>query len=128
MKKVRLVLIGAGNRGTAYTDLGAEFCPEMELIAVADPDPVRRNYIRDKFQLSEDCCFETGEELLKQPKMADAAIIATQDRDHFRLAMKAIEKGYHLLLEKPAATIAVLLSVYSLGFHSQFFSEISLRS
>jgi predicted dehydrogenase len=103
MKKVRLVLIGAGNRGTAYTDLGAEFCPEMELIAVADPDPVRRNYIRDKFQLSEDCCFETGEELLKQPKMADAAIIATQDQKHYALAMEAIKVGYHLLLEKPAA-------------------------
>ena len=76
MKKVNLVLIGAGDRGTTYADLGAESCPEMEIVAVADPDPVRRNYIKDKFQLSDDACFEYGEDLLKLPKMADAAIIA----------------------------------------------------
>jgi predicted dehydrogenase len=35
--------------------------------------------------------------------MADAAIIATQDQMHYHLAMQAIEVGYHLLLEKPAA-------------------------
>ena len=35
--------------------------------------------------------------------MADAAIIATQDKDHYALAIEAINKGYHLLLEKPAA-------------------------
>ena len=103
MKKVKLVLIGAGDRGTTYADLGAESCPEMELVAVADPDPVRRNYIRDKFSLPPERCFETGEELLKHPKMADAAIIATQDQKHYTLAIEAIACGYHLLLEKPAA-------------------------
>lgn len=103
MKKVKLILIGAGDRGTTYADLGAESCPEMEIVAVADPDPVRRNYIKDKFGLSEDFCFEYGEDLLKLPKMADAAIIATQDQKHYHLAMQAIEQGYHLLLEKPAA-------------------------
>ena len=103
MKKVKLVLIGAGDRGTTYADVGSEVCPEMEIVAVADPDPVRRNYIRDKFGLSEERCFEYGEDLLKLPKMADAAIIATQDREHYELAMSAIEVGYHLLLEKPAA-------------------------
>ena len=103
MKKVKLILVGAGDRGTSYVNLGAEFCPEMEIVAVADPDPVRRNYIKDKFGLSENVCFEYGEDLLKLPKMADAAIIATQDQQHYHLAMAAIEKGYHLLLEKPVA-------------------------
>ena len=103
MKKIKIVLIGAGDRGTTYVDLGAEACPEMEIVAVADPDPVRRNYVRDKFKLSEEVCFDWGEDLLKLPKMADAAIIATQDQKHYHLAMAAIEKGYHLLLEKPAA-------------------------
>ena len=103
MKKVRIVLIGAGDRGTTYANLGAESCPEMEIVAVADPDPVRRNYIRDKFGLDEESCFEWGEDLLRLPKMADAAIIATQDKMHYHLAMAAIDKGYHLLLEKPVA-------------------------
>ena len=103
MEKVKLVLIGAGDRGTTYANLGAASCPEMEIVAVADPDPVRRNYVKDKFGLSEDACFEYGEDLLKLPKLADAAIIATQDQLHYHLAMQAIAQGYHLLLEKPAA-------------------------
>ncbi|MBE6546407.1 MAG: Gfo/Idh/MocA family oxidoreductase [Ruminococcaceae bacterium] len=103
MKKVKLILIGAGDRGTTYADFGAEACPEMELVAVADPDPVRRNYIKEKFNLPDSACFEWGEDLLKLPKMADAAIIATQDQKHYHLALQAIEQGYELLLEKPAA-------------------------
>ena len=103
MKKVKVILIGAGDRGTTYADLGAENCPEFELVGVADPDSVRRNYIRDKFNLPEERCFTTWEHILDMPKWADAAIIATQDQLHFAPAMKAIELGYDLLLEKPAA-------------------------
>lgn len=103
MKKVKFILIGAGNRGTTYAKLGAENCPEFELVGVADPDPVRRNYIKEKFNLPEECCFTTWEDILAMPKWADAAIIATQDQLHFAPAMKAIELGYELLLEKPAA-------------------------
>lgn len=103
MKKVTFVVIGAGDRGTRYVDMGVESCPEMQVVAVADPDPVRRNYIKNKCSVPEENCFEWGEDLLKLPKMADAAIIATQDQKHFHLAMQAIERGYEILLEKPAA-------------------------
>lgn len=103
MKKIKFILIGAGDRGTTYADLGAECCPEFELVAVADPDPVRRNYIRDRFGLPESACYRSWEEILAEPRMADAAIIATQDRMHFAPAMRAIELGYELLLEKPVA-------------------------
>ncbi|MBQ9112636.1 MAG: Gfo/Idh/MocA family oxidoreductase [Clostridia bacterium] len=98
-----MILIGAGNRGTTYVRHGAESCPEFELVGVADPDPVRRNYIKDKFSLPDIACFDSWEKILDQPRMADAAIIATQDKMHVEPAMKAISLGYHLLLEKPAA-------------------------
>ncbi len=104
MKKVKLVLIGAGDRGTTYLDLGADTCPEMmEVVGVADPDPVRRNYIKNKFSIPDERTFEWGEDLLALPKFADAAIIATQDQKHYDLAIKAISAGYELLLEKPAS-------------------------
>ena len=103
MKKIRFILIGAGDRGTTYADLGAQNCPEFELVGVADPDPERRTYIQRSFSLPDDACFTTWEEILARPKFADAAIIATQDRLHFAPAMRAIELGYHLLLEKPVA-------------------------
>ena len=103
MEKLKFILVGAGGRGTTYVREGKNHCPEMELVAVADPNPVRRNYIQDMFNLSDEACYEWGEELLDLPKMADVAIIATQDKDHCRMALKAIDKGYDLLLEKPVA-------------------------
>ena len=48
-------------------------------------------------------CFATGEELLALGKIADAAVIATMDRDHFKLTMQAISLKYDLLLEKPVS-------------------------
>jgi len=101
MKKIKIILIGAGDRGTTYAELGAQNCPEFELVGVADPDPERRDYIRRMFALPADACFACWEEILDRPKFADAAIIATQDRLHFAPAMRAIELGYQLLLEKP---------------------------
>ena len=59
MKKVKLVLIGAGDRGTTYADLGFDHCPEMELVAASDPNPVRRNrnfHKRSKHHRN-DACF-----------------------------------------------------------------------
>ncbi|MBO5701736.1 MAG: Gfo/Idh/MocA family oxidoreductase [Clostridia bacterium] len=103
MKKIKVILIGAGNRGTTYARHAFDACPEIELVAVADPNPVRRNHIKEKFGLPESACFEGWKDILALEKFADAAIIATQDQMHFEPAMKAIELGYHLLLEKPAA-------------------------
>jgi predicted dehydrogenase len=103
MEKIKVILIGAGNRGTTYARHAYDACPELEIVAVADPNPVRRNHIKEKFSLPDSACFENWENILALPKFADAAIIATQDQMHFEPAMKAIELGYHLLLEKPAA-------------------------
>ena len=38
---------------------------------------------------------------LAQPRLADVMIVATQDRQHVRAALAALDKGYHILLEKP---------------------------
>ena len=103
MKKLKVIVIGLGSRGTTYTKHGFEACPEFELVGIADPDPERRNHVKNLCNLDESVCFENWEDILALPKFADAAIIATQDKMHFEPAMKAIELGYHLLLEKPAA-------------------------
>jgi hypothetical protein len=42
---------------------------------------------------------------MEQPKLADAALICTMDRLHYQPAMKGLEKGYHILLEKPMSPV-----------------------
>ena len=99
MKNV--IIIGAGNRGAGYADIMKEMKDDFRVVAVAEPVEGKRNYIRDLFDVPEDMCHTSWEELLSRPKFADLAVIATMDRDHFAPAMAAIEKGYDLLLEKP---------------------------
>lgn len=101
-KKKKLILIGGGNRGNSYTSIGKEL-GKFELIAIAEPLKIRREYLAAKHGVPEEMCFESWEPLLALGKIADAAIISTMDRDHFAPAMKAIEVGYDILLEKPAA-------------------------
>lgn len=99
MKKI--IVIGAGGRGTLYSDLAFQMRDEFEIVAVAEPTKTRRDYIRDLYNIPENMCQTSWEELLAMPKFADLVIIATMDREHFAPVMAAIEKGYNILLEKP---------------------------
>lgn len=106
MKKLRVVIIGAGARGVAYAENLKEMEERYEVVGVADPIEKRRNTIKKMFDLESKQCFEKWEDLLCGEKIADVAIIATQDNGHYNPAMKAIELGYNLLLEKPVAQTA----------------------
>jgi len=105
MKTLKVVLIGAGNRGKTYTGHMKNH-GGFEVVGVAEPIPERREYARKTHNIPEENCFDTYETLLARPKFADIAIISTSDALHYAPAMMAIEKGYNLLLEKPAAPTA----------------------
>ena len=96
-----VIVIGAGGRGTTYSDIAAKMGDAFRVIAVAEPIEKRRNYIRDLYNIPEEMCHTSWEDFLSRPKFADLVIIATMDRDHFAPTMAAIEKGYDILLEKP---------------------------
>lgn len=106
MKKLKVILIGAGNRGKTYTDVMKKMPEQYEVVAVAEPIDNRREDIKAIHNLSDDRCFTDWKPLLELGKIADIAVIATMDRDHFAPSMKAIELGYDLLLEKPIAPTA----------------------
>lgn len=106
MKTLTVALIGAGLRGDIYTTHMCE-CPEqLKVVAVAEPIAGRREKVQKRHGITDDMCFETGEELLQRPKLADIALICTQDNQHYHLAMQAIAKGYDILVEKPVAPTA----------------------
>ncbi len=98
------VVIGAGDRGAnAYVPLLLEE-PELgSIVGVAEHDPDRRAAFAKRFRLPEDACFADSRDLLERPRLADFALIATQDSHHVEPALSALEGGYHVLLEKPMA-------------------------
>ena len=100
---MKFVLIGAGQRGMIYARYAYE--KGHVIAAVAEKDTVKRELAGEAFGIPEKCRFATGAELLSRPRLGDAAIIATMDRDHYSEAIPALEKGYHLLLEKPISPI-----------------------
>ena len=69
-------------------------------MGVADARPNRLEKMKERFALKDDVCFSDWQDLVKQPKMADIAIVATQDRMHKDPAIALAKLGYHLLLEK----------------------------
>lgn len=101
MKQVTAVLIGAGSRGNAYGNYAINFPHELNFVAIADPDIERSQLFAKQHEIPEDCVYSTWTDVLTQPQLADVMVITTQDRMHYEPTMRALEKGYHVLLEKP---------------------------
>lgn len=97
---MKIVLIGAGQRGRTYAD--EAYSKDMaQVAAVVEPDDKRREDARISLNIPSNRCYKTCEELWAQGKIADAAIIASMDRDHYVQTMAALDLGYDILLEKP---------------------------
>ena len=104
--RITLVGIGCGSRTRTYMKLAMEYPDKFRIVAAADPVTVRAEQVRDfapEAERDSIRLFENADALLSQPKMADVAIIGTQDDYHFEPAKRALELGYDLLLEKPIA-------------------------
>jgi predicted dehydrogenase len=103
-KKITFALIGAGSRGlTVYADYIRQNPEQAQVVAVAEPRDVNRNRAVELHNIKPENVFKTWQDLLDRPKLADAVIIATNDRMHAEPAILAASKRYHILLEKPIA-------------------------
>jgi predicted dehydrogenase len=102
VNRVDLAVAGAGIRGTTYA-MHAVATGRAAVVAVAEPDPARRDAFAERFGVPPERRFATWEALAAQPKLADAVVVATQDRMHVEPAVAFAGLGYHLLLEKPMA-------------------------
>lgn len=103
---IKVVLIGAGNRGETYTSIMHEYPEKFQVVAVADPVESRREYVKKMHNIPQDLCFDSYQKLFEKGKIADIAVIATQDRMHYEPTMQAISLKYDILLEKPISPSA----------------------
>ena len=103
MKPVRVLVIGAGSRGTAYSRYIDRHRDDAVVVGVADPSEFHRGRIAEMFSLPLDNVWADWAEAASKPRFADAAIVATPDAAHAAPAIALAEKGYHILLEKPMA-------------------------
>lgn len=107
MKQLKLGLIGAGERGAnSYAPYALQCPKEVTFTCVAEPLDDRRARFAADHKIADEMQFTDWPQMLEKNPNLDGIIIATQDRDHYAPAMACIEKGYHLLLEKPMAETA----------------------
>jgi len=103
-----IIVVGAGNRGTEafaprFQQLKEKGC-DINIVGVADPDENARTSFAQRYGLPENRSFanfvqafdEIGDE-------ANAVLNATPDEVHHEVALDALGRGYHQLLEKPMA-------------------------
>lgn len=101
MEKITFAILGMGNRGTAYAANILKYPEQAQITAMADNRRIRLDAANKHVQLPQERLFDGAESILSQPKLADIMVIATQDAQHRDHAIRAMELGYDLLLEKP---------------------------
>lgn len=125
MKTVRIGIIGLGNIGKYHADyLLNRKVSRCELTAVADPiAPLERFHSLQTFRDAES---------LIHSDVVDAVIIATPHYQHTTLGIAALEKGLHVMVEKPVsvhkADAERLIATHRQRSELQFAAMFQLRT
>lgn len=98
-------VIGYGGRGSLYARL-LNGRGDFTLTAVCDINPDKLDKAVRDTGISRDKTFTDPEKFFAAGKQADALILSTMDRTHYAYAIRALNSGYDLLLEKPIAESA----------------------
>ncbi len=104
MKKIKMAVIGAGNRGGVYSSYSLVHPNEMEIVAVVDTsDKVRKEY-GDKYNLAENRRFSSVDDFINAKIECDIVAVTTMDKDHVWISKIVLNSGYDILLEKPVTS------------------------
>jgi predicted dehydrogenase len=104
MEPIEAVMVGAGNRGYLVFGAYAQRNPDrLRFVAVAEPDEARRARFGDAHEIPQERRFASWEDLVRAPRLGQAALNATMDRTHHSSTVALLNAGYHVLLEKPMA-------------------------
>ena len=105
MAPVELLIAGGGSRGATFAGWAARHPERARVVAVAEPREDRREALADAHGVHPDLRFADWREAVgRRRPVADAAIVATLDREHTEPAIALAGQGYALLIEKPLAT------------------------
>ncbi|MDD4839715.1 MAG: Gfo/Idh/MocA family oxidoreductase [Clostridia bacterium] len=96
-------VIGLGNRGTEYMMFVKMFCKNVKIVALCDTSEQALTDIAPRYKIPRDKCFSSTNDFFAQGKISDAVFICTQDKTHYEIGRRAIEIGYHILMEKPVS-------------------------
>lgn len=103
-RPVTCIILGAGSRGNTYAAWSTENPGQMKVVGVAEPIPSRQERFARMYDIPAARRFPSWDDALALPKFADAILITMPDQLHHPAAIRGLELGYDILLEKPIAT------------------------
>ena len=98
--KARIGVIGCGWWATRAHLPALQANPDAVIGAIADPDEENRARAAERFAIPVDRVFADAGDMLAGAQL-DAAIVAVPHDAHAPLARAVLDRGLHLLLEKP---------------------------
>ena len=102
MKPVKALLLGAGNRGMfCYGNFALKNPGLLQITALAEPDEVKRERMREEHDIAPENLFESWEDAFANLPPVDAVIIAVQDKMHLEPMLRAMKENLHIICEKP---------------------------
>ena len=90
-KHFTVAVIGAGGRGSVYTEL-MNNKEEFTIVSACDVIPKKLENLKDIVDIKDDELFTDEEEFFRE-KRADVLVIATCDSDHVRQCVRAMKLG-----------------------------------
>ena len=101
---MRVAVVGLGRMGRFYAQTIASLGPDIQLAAVADPDPVARAAVKSELSPGLGVPIATAEpgDIFGRADI-DAVIIATPTSTHAELVVAAAQAGKAIFCEKPLA-------------------------
>ena len=97
MTTMRIAIIGLGRAGSVHLDAWPHV-EGAEVVAISDPSPAARKRARERGIK----VFSDPAVMLETTKL-DGVVIATPPADHAEIAIACLDRGLHVLCEKPLA-------------------------
>lgn len=88
---ITFAIAGFGDRGSTYASMQKLFPDRMKVVAVADLNPNKVKKARELYNIPEENCFASAEEMFEKGRLADVCVVSTMDRQHVGHAIPALE-------------------------------------
>ncbi|KIK96953.1 hypothetical protein PAXRUDRAFT_825440 [Paxillus rubicundulus Ve08.2h10] len=114
IEPITLAIVGCGQRGKDYAVYALDQPQQCKVVAIAEPRLKTRSLFAEAHSVDNTLVFNTWQDLFKASaetietvgkRLADAVVVAVQDHMHKEVVLAFAKQGYHILCEKPMATI-----------------------
>ncbi|MBR4946233.1 MAG: Gfo/Idh/MocA family oxidoreductase [Kiritimatiellae bacterium] len=100
-KPIRVVILGAGDRGRTYAAYAAAHPDRVQIVGVADINPKTAQAVAKLYNLPPEAVWGDWSEAVAAKPDCDLMMVTMPDALHIEPAIACLDAGYHLLLEKP---------------------------